>query len=262
MPLVSGFKATGSEGVRCGISLVGRVGGLVVALGIGAAAFGAAAPAWAAPDAAGSPIPTPPRRPTASPPHPASGCRRSPGQRMHTRAASLAQKNSGPAVAESVSAPHPPIGSQSANRAVPRVAATVASNRLVEVQPVSPSQTPLPPSRPRRSARSRPRCRRPLPPVSGTVGSVPTSLLGTNPGARSVSRCPGWCCRRPTGVGSEPGRRRTRGGDVDRGTGCPASGCRRRQLRAGDLDRRPQQPCFDRRGPSARSPRPIPTATR
>lgn len=105
-------------------------------------------------------------------------------------------------------APHPPIGSQSANRAVPRVAATVASeSNFVEVQPVSPvadaaatvAAAKIGPGRGHAAGgRFRPgqRHRR-----------VRADFTRWEPirGRRSVSRCPGWCCRRPTGVGSEPG---------------------------------------------------------
>ncbi|HPX36921.1 MAG TPA: Ig-like domain-containing protein [Mycobacterium sp.] len=166
-------------------AFVGRVGGLAVALGIGAAAFGAAAPAWAAPDAAGSSDSDTAAQTDSVAAASRSRAGRSPGQRHDTRAASLAQKNSGPAVAESVSAPHPPIGSQSANRAVPRVAATVASeSNFVEVQPVSPVADAAATVA---AAKIGPVAATPpaavSAPVSGTVGSVPTSLLGTNPGA-------------------------------------------------------------------------------
>ncbi len=180
-------------------AFVGRVGGLAVALGIGAAAFGAAAPAWAdstadtagtttTSDAASTPTAATPAGTQAAAPRSRSartaGARR-PGE-ANPSAASATRKNAAPALPAGVAAPAPAIPSHPADPTPARSAAAVETDTnpvaaqsdtaeastsditdAVDNAPDAPVMTP--PSA--------------VAPVSGAADAVLGTLLGTNPGA-------------------------------------------------------------------------------
>ena len=165
-------------------ALVGRVGGLAVALGIGAAAFGAATPAWAAPAGdSGSSTAADTTSAVAPASKPAAGPRSRAG-RAAGPAASATRKNSSPAV----SAPTPAVPAQSTDRTAARVLAPGAVSNLVGAQAeiagavmapaaVSALLNDAPAAAPVMTPPAV------VAPVAGVAQSVLGSLLGTDPGA-------------------------------------------------------------------------------
>ena len=169
-------------------AFVGRVGGLAVALGIGAAAFAGAAPAWAAPaDSTTSTADagTPSTSTPSAGPRSRSGRAPVPAARRAAAAPSVAVKNSTAPAAS----PAPPIVKPAALRNAgvddvtvrvgpkPSAAQIVAtspgttSDEIDSVADEAPDMVPAPQDADADTA-----------PASGVAESVPSPLLGTSPG--------------------------------------------------------------------------------